>query len=82
MSKPLKATVIFMNEPPSALALGQLYSTAKVQTSVRDFAVGCMVPQIASDQTHAKPAEKYHCQELSSLKANIYFINKEKKKSL
>lgn len=76
LSRPLKAILIFLNEPPSPLALEHWYSTAKLQTSGRDFAVGCMFPQITSEQTHAKAAEKYHCQEPGSAKVNTSFIKK------
>lgn len=76
LSRPLKAILIFLNEPPSPLALERWYSTAKVQTSGRDFAVGCMIPQVTSEQTHAKAAEKYHCQEPGSAKVNTSFIKK------
>lgn len=37
LSRPLKAILIFMNKPPSPIALEHWYSTAKGQTSVRDL---------------------------------------------
>lgn len=55
------------------LVLEHLHSTAKVQTGGRD---SCELhdPPNYFRPKHAKPAEKYHCQEPTSVKANTSSI--------
>lgn len=46
LSRPLKAILIFVNKPPSPIALEHWYRTAKGQTSVRDLLWAAWSPKL------------------------------------